>query len=156
MKLHPVGAGEAYQLAYFRSEGAPTYAAEVEDWVAGTGWLWSRDDEDDVEDRRLLCFSGDDGLGGVVAHHRSGPGIRYLMVVFVDPDSRGKGLGRDLWAAAVEDASKDGDNVFWVVHPDNEAGLKLSDALARRAEPVEGDDGYVRFIYLGSAALAEP
>lgn len=64
----------------------------------------------------------------------------YLEDLFVDPQTRGAGIGRALIDAVTDVARKEGlSKVYWITHRDNATARKLYDSLATLSEFVRYD-----------------
>lgn len=146
MNLEPAKPTDAWQFATFQTPGAPEWVVEVEGWVQQHAWAWYRDpDVVDLDDPALLVARDQDGVCAVVAHHRFEDASRYLMVVVMHPDARGKGNGTSLWKAAVASATLNGQvAAFWSIHQDNDHALALSRSLGY-VEEGPNEDGYIVF-----------
>ena len=74
--------------------------------------------------------------------------LQYIAAVFVDPRNRGRGLGRSLMRAIVDDALVRSGRpyVAWVVHPLNTAMVAISRELAAEIG-VDEPTGYLQFAF---------
>lgn len=77
--------------------------ARIHDWLSDS--YWAADRSTDVMDRAIdnsLCFGAYDKAGQLLGMARvvtDGAVFAYLCDVVVDPDSRGKGIGKALLSA---------------------------------------------------------
>ncbi len=66
--------------------------------------------------------------------------ICYLNDLFVDPEVRGGGIGRQLIEAVVDEARRHGwSEVYWMTHNDNTVARGLYDRITG------GSDGFVTY-----------
>lgn len=130
MIVRPARAIDVYQFAYFDTPDAEPHVVEVEQWVRQLAWAWFRDPVED-EDRRLLV--GDEGgeVVAISAHALVAPAARYLMIVAVQHDHRGQGLGRTLFERTTEEMRERTPRcaVYGLVATDNEVMRRLAESL---------------------------
>jgi ribosomal protein S18 acetylase RimI-like enzyme len=106
--------------------------------AAATDTAWARL-HDPKEPMFALGAYVEDALKGIVhyLYHRSMWTVGnycYLQDLFVDPNTRGLGLGRALIEAVYTEAIKAGaSRVYWLTQEDNAAARALYDKLANRS-----------------------
>lgn len=99
-----------------------------------------------LSDSRFFCFvaDGDDGICGFVncVVHPATWSTRdycYLGDLFVDPETRGSGVGRALIEAVYDEAARrDFQRVYWLTQEGNARARALYDSLA-------SFDGFVQY-----------
>lgn len=85
-----------------------------------------------------LAFEGEQAIGMVhFIYHRScwtSGDYCYLQDLFVSPDKRGGGTGRQLIEFVYQTAQQDGcSRVHWLTHETNQDAMKLYDRIANRS-----------------------
>ena len=122
-------------LEFYRA----SLAAEI------TATLWQRilDPADEIECR--VAVAADGAVVGLVQYFPhphtwyQGP-ICYLNDLFVVPEVRGGGIGRQLIEAVVDEARRHGwSEVYWMTHNDNTVARGLYDRITG------GSDGFVTY-----------
>ncbi len=131
-----------------RTPYADRWVAEVESFILDGGAASHR-----FEPRSAILLADDDGrLVGAAVHHPDPtyPGAQYISAVLVDHRMRGRGLGRGVFRAVIDDArnSSGRPHVFWVVHPQNTPMIELSREMVAGGVEVgrERTSGYLIFI----------
>lgn len=142
---------DVFQFAHFVTSDAPQHVAEVEQWIRGHAWAWFRDGADS-EDRRLLVGDIDGEIIAVSAHVLVDPSTRYLMVLAVEREHRGQGIGRLLIGDTVADMQErtPGCGIYGLVDPANDVMRHLAAALG--ASP--GDEGFEYLTFMVTRAAS--
>lgn len=117
------------------------YQTELADDVTASTWQRLLDSQEPTHS--ALAWQGDTAIGMVnFIFHRSNWSIEdacYLQDLFVDPQQRGGGVGRQLieyvYARAQEQGSR---KVHWLTHETNATAIKLYERIAERS-------GFIQF-----------
>jgi ribosomal protein S18 acetylase RimI-like enzyme len=106
-----------------------TLVYEDEDGIGGMILSYDGGDLDQLRDPVL-----DHLQNGFIPERETGPGEYYLDSIAVSANSQGKGIGKQLIAAAIEKAKEEGhSNVGLLVHEDNADALRLYERLGFKA-----------------------
>ena len=115
---------------------AEFYRVPMDDEIAGRVWAWIRDPAHPVE---ALVARDASGVPVGLAHFRvmprplGGNEICFLDDLFVDPESRGGGIGEALLRAVAAEAARRGwGKVRWITAEDNAPARALYDRVAGR------------------------
>ncbi|MBD8492027.1 GNAT family N-acetyltransferase [Pseudomonas syringae] len=117
------------------------YQAELREEVSASTWQRLLDEQEPTY--AALAWQGDQAVGLVnFIFHRSNWSIEdscYLQDLFVDPQQRGTGVGRQLieyvYARAHEQGSR---KVHWLTHETNATAIQLYERIAERG-------GFIQF-----------
>lgn len=145
VRLRANTVGRLQELA--RTPNADPWVSEVESFILDGGAASHR-----FEPRSaILLATENEVLIGAAVHHpaTSYPGAQYISVILVDHRMRGRGFGRKLIRAVIEDARSSGrPYVHWVVHPENESMISLSREVVAGGVEIgtERESGYLIFI----------
>ena len=100
----------------------------------------------DPDERCLLLAETDDGdVCGVAACELNAPDVAYVPAVVVFDGFRGQGHGPVLFDAVLDvaEAMTGGGVAWWLVHPENNEMIALSEKVKAASTPTT--TGYVRF-----------
>ncbi|SHN30231.1 Ribosomal protein S18 acetylase RimI [Pseudomonas asturiensis] len=117
------------------------YKTELAEVVSDVSWQRFLDSSEPTH--AALAWLDDQAVGMVnFIYHRSNWSIAnacYLQDLFVAPEQRGTGLGRQLIEHVYATAKADGcDKVHWLTHETNATAIQLYERVAERG-------GYIQF-----------
>ena len=138
IELRPVVSGDKQRWRELMLAYAAFYEVEVSDEGLAATWGWIEDEKEN-----FWCTLASDSTGQVIGFtqyqlmHRSLSGslVCYLSDLYVQPDTRGGGVGRALIDHVFEFArSNNVSNVRWLTQDFNAAARKLYDTYGEKSD----------------------